>query len=308
MITLDDIESSHPEWVEPISTDIYGLTAWTVPPNSQGYIALLAGAVFESVAGSFEDEADWWHLAIESTRQAAADRDRILADPDSADVDSGGLLAPSRIAQLADRIDPARVMATEPRSRLPGGTAYMCVTDSDGVAVSLIQSNYHGIGSSRAVPDGGFILHDRGRGFSLEAGHPNELRAGRRPMHTLSPTLWTRSGRIDTILGTRGGDAQPQLVMQLAASLMGRDLPPGRAMAVPRWKLGSPHGAESRVELEPGTPQAVISGLQERGHLVQVHSEPQPGWGPMSVIRVSEGGLRTGAADPRVDTAAVGVG
>jgi gamma-glutamyltranspeptidase/glutathione hydrolase len=268
----------------------------------------LASAVFQLLAGDPADEALWWHLAVESTRQAAADRDRILADPSSADVDAKALLAPPHIAELAERIDPDRAVPTEPRSTMPGGTAYMCVIDSDGVGVSLIQSNYHGIGSTRAVPEGGFVLHDRGRGFTLEAGHPNELKPGRRPKHTLSPTLWTRSGRLDTLLGTRGGDAQPQLVMQLAGSLMGRDLPPARAMAVPRWQLGPPADAQSRIAVEPGTPEAVIAGLQQRGHQVEPQAKTQPGWGPMSVIRVSEEGLRTGAPDPRVDTAAVGVG
>lgn len=308
MITADDLASSHPDWVEPISADVYGLTAWTVPPNSQGYIALLASAVFQLVVQDPGDERAWWHLAIEAARQATAERSLILSDPESSSIDVGALLAPSRIAELADRIDPDRALPAEPRGTASGGTAYMCVTDAEGVGVSLIQSNYHGIGSSRAVPEGGFILQDRGRGFTLKAGHPNELRPGRRPMHTLSPTLWTREGSLDTLLGTRGGDVQPQLIMQLAASLMGRSLSPGSAMALPRWTLGSPRERESRVEIEPGTPDSVVSGLQQRGHVVETHSRPQPGWGPMSVIRVSAGDLRTGAADPRVDTASVGVG
>lgn len=308
MISLDDLAHSRPEWVEPISVEVYGSTAWTVPPNSQGYVALLALAVFQLLEGRADDEELWWHLAIESTRQAAADRNSVLADPDSSAVTADALVSSSRIAELADRIDPTRAVATGPRSTASGGTAYMCVIDSDGVGVSLIQSNYHGIGSSRAVAQGGFILQDRGRGFSLQAGHPNELKAGRRPMHTLSPTLWTRADRLDTLLGTRGGDAQPQLLMQLAGSLMGRSVPPGLAMAVPRWKLAPPSREESRLEVEPGTPQSVVAGLRRRGHSVEVHSRPQPGWGPMSVIRVTDDGLRTGAADPRVDTTSVGVG
>lgn len=307
-ITPDDLASSQPEWVDPISVDAYGLTAWTVPPNSQGYIALLAIEVFQHLVEGSDDEDLWWHLAIESTRQAAADRNSVLADPNSSTVVADALLTPSRITALADRIDPERTVATGPRSMASGGTAYLCVIDSEGVGVSLIQSNYHGIGSPRAVAEGGFILHDRGRGFTLEAGHPNELKAGRRPMHTLSPTLWTRAGRLDTLLGTRGGDAQPQLVVQLAGSLMGRSLAPGPAMAVPRWKLASTGTGESRLEVEPGTPDQVVSSLRRRGHVVEVHSRPQPGWGPMSVIRVNDEGLRTGAADPRVDTASIGVG
>ena len=178
--------------------------------------------------------------------------------------------------------------------------------------MSLIQSNFYGIGSGLPVPAGGFYLHDRGRGFTLTPGHPNELRPGRRPLHTLSPTIWTRGSDLAAVIGTRGGHIQPQLVSQLSAWLMGWELEPAQAMAMPRWMVPWPLGdGTSVVELEPGTPPKIVEDLRARGHAVTVNEIPQGGWGPMSAIRIQESGLRRGAADPRVDAEAcrrVGVG
>lgn len=304
-ITTPDLERAQAEWVEPLSMDLFGATAWTIPPNSQGYISLLALAIMERIGVQPPDEPLAWHLAIESYRLAASDHGELLSDPDTMSLAPADLVSPSRIEALADRYSDDGRAAMPPPVTGSGGTAYMCVVDDSGMGVSLIQSNFNGIGSGLAIPEGGFLLHDRGRGFTLRPGHPNELAPGRRPLHTLSPTMWTTAGRLSGILGTRGGFMQPQLVVQLATLIIAHHASPERAMAAPRWMVPLPaqEGAGGPVEVEPGTPASVVDGLRRRGHDVEMHEIPQSGWGPMSTIQVSEIDLRTGAADPRVDTA-----
>lgn len=309
MFTRADLEANRPDWVAPLSVDLFGSTAWTVPPNSQGYISLLAMAILERIGLTEPADPLTWHLAIEAYRQAAGDRNAILADPDSMELPPAALLSEERIERLAAHVDPERATNSSPPDRASGGTAYMCVIDGEGLGVSLIQSNFHGIGSGLSVPEGGFLLHDRARGFTLEPGHANELRAGRRPLHTLSPTLWTDRNGLAMLLGTRGGHIQPQLVMQLSTAVAGHRIDPATAMAIPRWSTEVPHpGADTpTVLLEAGAPDSVVSSLRAKGHRVEVTNYPQSGWGPMSVITVGNDGLRTAAADPRVDTTNAGV-
>lgn len=302
-ITAEDLAARQCEWVEPLSVDVFGCTAWTVPPNSQGYIALLAMAILGLLGLESVEDPKAWHLSIEAFRQAAADRDELLADPATMTESPGDLVTARRIEAMADRISRDKASPPFPTVTASGGTAYLCVVDRSGLGVSLIQSNFHGIGSGRSVRGGGFLLQDRGRGFSLERGHPNELAPGRRPMHTLAPTLWTRNGDLAALMGTRGGHIQPLLVSQLATSILGHDQDPARAMAYPRWatEIPRPDQPAAPIQVEPGVSHQIVAGLEQRGHGVEQLDFPQAGWGPMSVITVDR--LRTGAADPRVDTA-----
>lgn len=304
-ITPDDLTLDQAEWVEPLSVDVLGHTVWTVPPNSQGYIALLTLAVLERMGITSPDDPVFWHRSIESYRQAAADRDTVLADPDAMSVRPEDLIDPERVEAMADRVDDSVVGAWEPPVAASGGTAYMCVVDGGGMAVSLIQSNFYGIGSGISVPGAGFLLHDRARGFTLTEGHPNQLAPGRRPLHTLSPVLWTRDGEATGVAGTRGGHIQPQLVAQLCAHLLGQNLSPGEALAVPRWSVTVPADRlrPPQVRVEPGAPEGVVRGLEARGHDVEPLDVPQSGWGPMSAIVIDSDGRRVGGADPRVATA-----
>lgn len=304
-ITAADLERPQADWVEPLSVDLFGSTGWTIPPNSQGYISLLALAIMQRVGLQPPDEPLAWHLAIEAYRLAASDHTGLLADPEAMTTAPRTLLSPSRVEELADRYSPDGRQSLPSAPPAAAGTAYLCVVDDDGLGVSLIQSNFYGIGSGLSVAGAGFLLHDRGRGFTLRPGHPNELAPGKRPLHTLSPTIWTTDGRLSGVLGTRGGFMQPQLLAQLAVLIVAHHASPERAMAAPRWMVPLPHqeGPGGPVQVEPGTADTVVEDLRRRGHQVEVLEIPQSGWGPMSTIQVSEIGLRTGAADPRVDTA-----
>jgi gamma-glutamyltranspeptidase/glutathione hydrolase len=172
------------------------------------------------------------------------------------------------------------------------------------MGVSFIQSNYHGIGARISAGDTGVFLHDRGAGFNLIPGHPNELEPGRRPLHTLSPTLWTRDGHLRLLLGTRGGQYQPQTLLQIAAHRLWAGLDLHTAQHRPRWQLDgwkADQAPELHIESRMGSD--VVAGLETRGHRVETSGAWMAGWGPVSMIEDDNTEAR-GVADPRVSTTA----
>jgi gamma-glutamyltranspeptidase/glutathione hydrolase len=306
LVTAEDMATSRSVWVEPISLQVFGLTGWTVPPNSQGYLVLAGLWLLERLGTSGDiDDAGFWHGQVEAYRAAAWDRDHLVSDPRTAPVDPEQLLGPARLADRLAAIAPDRVADWPSNRRVPAGTAYLCAVDRNGTGVSFIQSNFMGIGSGIGAGEAGFFLHNRGAGFDLRAGSPNELAAGMRPLHTLSPTLWTDAeGGLAMLLGTRGGHHQPQLLIQMAAHLLLGGMSPAEAQHAARWEIGpAGFGSATSLGVEPSTPADVVEGLRRRGHDVEVAGESQPGWGPVSVITVDGDGVRTAAADPRVATA-----
>ncbi len=146
------------------------------------------------------------------------------------------------------------------------------------------------------------MLHNRGAGACLEPGHPNELSPGKRPLHTLSPTIWSNDGNLRMVLGTRGGHQQPQLLAQVAAHLSSGD-EPWVAQARPRWTTETfAPGTESRIRVESAFEPTITAELGSRGHEIDIVDDYTGGWGPMSMIVIEPNGLRTAAADPRVET------
>ncbi|MFC4586773.1 gamma-glutamyltransferase family protein [Sphaerisporangium corydalis] len=297
--TEADLARVNADWVEPLVTHVFGHDVWTMPPNSQGYLLLLALSIAEGLDLP-RDPADplWAHLLAESARAAGHDRLDVLYEGASV----GDVLASA--AERRATIDPSR------RARLrglssPGDTTYLCAVDAEGMGVSLIQSNAAGFGSMLFEPATGINLHNRGIGFSLASGHPAEYGPGRRPPHTLAPALVTRpDGSLRTVLGTMGGDSQPQILLQVLARLLAAGESPGEAISAPRWRLGSgltgfdawadPDGAS--LDVEEGASWG--DGLGERGH----HVQPLPysgAFGYAHMIDVRTDGVLAGAADPR---------
>lgn len=308
VVTAADLAANSPDWVTAERLDVLGETAWTVPPNSQGYITLATLGIFEQLGAPHRfNDADYHHLLIEAYRAAAWDRGIHLADPGHMSISGADLLHPLRLAERAFAVTSQSARWPAP-SPLPGGTAYMCAVDGDGMGVSFMQSNFAGIGSGISAGDTGVWLHNRGAGFSLEPGHPNQLAKGKRPAHTLAPSLWTRDGELSMLLGSRGGDLQPQLVAQMAAGILYLGMDPTEAQASPRWALDEfGPGDDSRPYFEDTIPSGVVDGLSDRGHTV-TRVPAQRAWGPVSVVRIDEDGTRHAAADPRVSTAAVAAG
>lgn len=305
LITLEDLARPHARWVEPISCRVGGMTAWTIPPNTQGYLGPATLAVFEMLQPPADPEDPLWtHLLVEAYRSLAWERDQIVSDPAHLPRPVESFLDRDRLANAARSVRRDRAGTWPAGPVRGGGTAYMCVVDASGLAVSVIQSNFRGIGSPFGAARSGFQLHDRGAGFSLLPGHPNELAPGKRPRHTLSPTLWTSGNRTTWVIGTRGGDLQPQFVAQVAARAVLGGTDPASAQAAPRWVLDRfGPGEASVLAMEPGLASGAVADLRGRGHLVSIVEGPQPGWGPVSLIGVEDGERRT-ARDPRVDTTA----
>jgi gamma-glutamyltranspeptidase/glutathione hydrolase len=304
-LTHEDLAAVSVDWVDPIGIDVFGLQAWTVPPNTQGHLTLAACWLLEQL-GPPQDPSDpaFVHAAIEAYRAVAWERDDLVSDPSTAPLDNAELLSPERLGARLGSMSLDAAADWPAPAPAPGGTAYMCVRDGEGVGVSLIQSNFAGIGSGLSAGDTGVFLHNRGAGFNLIAGHPNELTPGRRPLHTLSPTLWTKDGDLKLLLGTRGGQYQPQLLIQVAAHLLYCDAPRAASQPAPRWQVdGWGPGEETLVKVEERTDPDVIAGLEDRGHRVERVPDWIGGWGPVSLIGVDDDDVYA-AADPRVSSSA----
>ncbi|HEY6634972.1 MAG TPA: gamma-glutamyltransferase, partial [Acidimicrobiia bacterium] len=280
LITSEDLRSSQAEWVEPIGVEVAGLTAWTTPPNTQGYLGPASLAVWEMLDPPQDHEDPmWWHLLIEAYRCLAWERNDLVADPGYLALPASMLMDRSRLERAAATVDRQRSGAWPAGMGTVSGTAYMCAVDDEGMAVSIIQSNYNGTGSPFGAARSGFLLHDRGAGFNLMPGHPNELAPGKRPLHTLSPTLWTDSTGPRWTLGTRGGAVQPQLVAQVGARAIVNALDLDDAQTAPRWTVADfGPGAKSQPVLEPQTPGPVVKWLEQRGHRIEIAESAQPGW------------------------------
>ena len=303
LIKLDDMKSSQAEWIDPIGVHVAGLDAWTIPPNSQGYLGPATLSVFEMLEPPEDPENPLRaHLLIEAYRSLAWERNDLVADPDHLALPADLFLDTGRLERAAASVSISHSGVWPQSMGTTSGTAYLCIVDSGGMAVSIIQSNYRGTGSPFGAARSGFLLQDRGGGFSLTPGHPNELAPGKRPLHTLSPTLWTEGTSPKWVLGTRGGSIQPQLVAQVGADAILGIAELETAQSAPRWTVSDfgPY-AEPRLTVEPGMSDATLADLRSRGHVIEELDARQPGWGPLSLIEL-EGDTRRSAPDPRVNT------
>ena len=303
--TAADLEAPSADWVDPLTASMFGVDVHTIGPNSQGYLTLAGGIAAEPLDLPDPDDERWAHLLVEAAKLAGYDRPQVLHE---------GADGQALLDAVRDRRD---LLDTERSSnyRAPasaGDTTYLCTAETDGLAVSLIQSNAAGFGCWLAEPNTGINLHNRGIGFSLEPGHPAELGPRRRPPHTLSPALATRGGDLVSVFGTMGGDAQPQILLQLAARLFLHGQSPAEAINAPRWALAGPEtGFDTWVDLdrqgvdvEGHAPAGWEPGLVARGHRVNRLAPYDSTFGHAHAIVRGEHGL-SGAADPRCRIGAV---
>ena len=289
-------------WTESMCQHAFGTTIHSMPPNSQGYLLLGAAGLADQLdLPADPDDPRWAHLLIEAATAAGHDRPRVLHQDAN-----GAALVEQIIGRLAT-IDCERA-SRKPVPTVDGDTTYLCTVDNERMGVSLIQSNASGFGSWLVEPNTQINLHNRGLGFSIEAGHRAELGPGRRPPHTLTPALATNDdGTLAAVFGTMGGDAQPQILLQVAARLFLHRQSPAVAINAGRWALrgpttgfdtwgtrGGPH-----VIVEGQAPAVWSSGLRACGHEVDVTPPYDSGYGHAHAIVVNESDLLVGAADPR---------
>jgi len=303
-VTPEDLALPQADWISPLSKNVFGRTAWTIPPNTQGYLTLATLRIFEMLDPP-DDASDplYQHLLIEAYRSVAWGREDSAVDPDHSSQSPWDLVNDDRLHERASSIDRNRAGRWPMPRRSPGGTAYMTVRDGSGMGVSLIQSNFWGIGSGRSAGSSGVFLHNRGAGFNLIPGHANEYAPRKRPLHTLAPTLWTHDSTLDLLLGTRGGDQQPQFLAQYAASFYHASNCSDDSQDFPRWNMEQPApGTDSSLAFESRVADSTVAGLQDRGHAVTLGETHEAGWGPISAIDV--GRDMKGSSDPRVSTSA----
>ncbi len=314
-IDLADLAAHTSTWTEPIGVDYRGVRVTSHPPNSSGFVALEILSVLERLepprANAFESGAGadlrWTHLGIEASKLAMADRDAYLTDPDVQAAPLERLLSATYATELAARIDPARA-ARPPAARVPrgGGTIWLGVVDRDGNAVSLIESNYMGFGSGVVDPATGIAYQNRGSFFSLDPDHPNVLAASKRTLHTLMPGMLFRGGRPWIVVGSMGGDAQPQIHAQAVSALVDGSVDVADAVGMPRWFVEpAEHFAPpDAVRVEPRFAPGLIEGLGALGHDVSVTDPFAEVLGHCHAIEIVDGGPGDGgtlaaATDPR---------
>ncbi len=261
-----DLHGFAAEVAAPLHARFAGVDVLTSPPNSSGVVLLQALAALDA-AGTPEPLGPDAGVLAEILRVGAEDRDRLLGDPRSVEVDSAAWLARGRLEAVVER---ARAAASGDRppaalhgNRRPTGDTVAVVTaDAGGRAVSLIQSLFHFFGAGILEPDTGVLLHNRGAFFSLREGHPNELAPGRRPVHTLMPMTVERDGRLLGVLGTMGGKVQAQILVQVLLRLLGGDSPQ-EAVDAPRWIAGGMEMGEldDTIRIEDGCSAAARAAL-----------------------------------------------
>jgi gamma-glutamyltranspeptidase/glutathione hydrolase len=303
LIDEQDLADHRGDWVDPLRVSYRGVEILELPPNTQGVAALEALAVVET-AGSLPPEGtDRHHLMIEAIKLALADRDAHVTDPDHMRTPAGALLSPAHVAARSGAIDPEAAGRPVPGRVARGGTAYLCATDSGGMCVSLIQSNYMGFGSGITVPDWGINLQNRGAYFSLDPGHVNVIAPRKRTLHTLIPAMALREGRPWLVFGTMGGDGQAQTHLQLLVGLVedGRD--PQQTVDAPRWMV-SP--LDWSVAMESRFERTVVEGLHHRGHRIVDAASFDSLMGHAHVIEVTDHGSM-GGSDPRAEGAILGL-
>ena len=300
-MTEEDLAAHQADWVDPIAKDYRGYTLHEIPPNGQGLAALLMLGMLDNddLSKYPVDSADTLHVQIEAMKLAYADGHRYVSDPDTRDIEWEQLLDSAYLAERAKLIDPAKAGTPTFGKPGPGETVYLTAADESGMMISFIQSNYMGFGSGVVVPETGISLQNRGAGFVLEDGHPNQVAGGKRPYHTIIPAFTTKDDEPVMSFGVMGGPMQPQGHAQMMIRMFDYGQNPQAACDAPRWQVF----AENVVGVEAGMSEDVMDDLRSRGHDVQIMPPARFGGGQL-IYRLDDG--YCGASDWRKDGQAVG--
>jgi gamma-glutamyltranspeptidase/glutathione hydrolase len=317
-LSYEDMATHKGEWVEPISTNYRGVDVWELPPNGQGLAALEILNVLEGYDlkkygfGSPEHV----HLFVEAKKLAWEDRAHLYADPAFFKPPLDKLLSKEYAAEQRKKISLDHAMRSVEAGHAPlehGDTIYLTIADQWGNMVSLIQSNYRGMGSGMTPPGLGFILQDRGQLFVLKEGHPNSFAPGKRPFHTIIPSFITRDGKPWISFGVMGGGMQPQGHAQIVMNLIDFGMGLQEAGDAPRIQHEGDTEPEGQVvqmkdggevELESGFSYETIRALMEKGHHVTFADGPYGGY--QAIEWDEKNHVWIGASEGRKDGQAAG--
>jgi len=311
-LSVNDLSSFHAEWVEPVSTNYRGYDVWELPPNGQGIAALQILNLLENYdlkkMGLFSSE--YIHYFVEAKKLAFEDRAKYYADPNFNQINTKYLISKEYALERMKLIDSSKSMKSVEAGILKDGdTIYLTTADKFGNMVSLIQSNYRGMGSGMVPPDLGFMLQDRGELFSLDKNHANALMGGKRPFHTIIPAFITKEGKPFVSFGVMGGGTQPQAHAQIVINLIDFELNLQEAGDVSRIvHTGSSQPTDEvmldggLINLESGFDLNIQKELKKYGHKI---GDQKGLFGGYQAIMLKDG-IYYGASESRKDGQAAG--
>ena len=316
-LKLPDLASQRSEWMDPVSTLYRGYRVIEMPPNGQGLIVLMTLRILEGydIGGIFRNDlAAAEHLILEALKLSFADAERYIGDPRFGEVDVEQLLSNDFIASRRGKIRIDEAVSTPAAGQLRGDTTYFTVVDKDRNAVSFITSISDVFGSGIVVGDTGIIMHNRAAEFSLEAGHPNEVAPGKRPRHSILPSMLFQGDKLHMSFGCMGANMQPQGQVQILLNTIDRGMNPQQAIDAPRVRVLDGR----RVAVEPSFPPEVMSRLASLGHKIISGEEPPIDWmephdfahsfmgSAQAIVIDPTFGTLSGGSDPRLDGVAIG--
>lgn len=300
-MVLEDLKNHKLTWEKPLSIEYKNILLHELPPNGQGIAALIMlGIIKELEINNYEiDSADSLHIQIEAMKLAFADIYRYVSDPTTREFDFSNFLKPDYLNERAKLIDLHR--AQNPKHGVPEqeDTVYLTTADANGMMVSYIQSNYLFFGSGIVIPGTGISLQNRGTGFTLETGHPNQIGPNKRPFHTIIPAFVTKNNKPLMSFGVMGGPMQAQGHVQMIIRIFDYGQNPQAASDAPRWQVYP----GLKVGVEEGFKPEVLKELAQRGHKIIKQSNVNFG-GAQIIYKLKEGYLA--ASDHRKDGQAVG--
>tara|TARA_B100000941_G_scaffold99388_1_gene69404 strand:- start:759 stop:2438 length:1680 start_codon:yes stop_codon:yes gene_type:complete len=311
-LSEDDLQNYQPEWITPVSSNYRGFDVWELPPNGQGIAALQILNILEQydIANMGHNSAEYIHIFTEAKKLAYEDRAKYYADMNFADVPIKELISKEYALKRNKLIDLKKAASTYDTGIFEDGdTIYMTVADKDGNMVSLIQSNYRGMGSGMVPPNLGFMLQDRGEMFNLDPKHRNSLEGGKRPFHTIIPAFITKDDKPFISFGLMGGGMQPQGHAQIVVNIVDFQMNLQEAGDAPRIRhFGSsePTGETmingGFLSLESGIDGHVRDELLKLGHNLK---DEKGGYGGYQAIMKVDG-VYYGASESRKDGHASG--
>ncbi|GBL03708.1 gamma-glutamyltransferase [Glaciecola sp. KUL10] len=312
-LSYDDMASHTSNWIDPVSSNYRGYDVWELPPNGQGIAALQILNVLElyDIEGMERDSAEFVHTFVEAKKLAFEDRAKYYADPEFNEIPVDWLISKGYAKQRQKLINPYKASRRLDAGKNDGDTIYLTVADKDGNMVSLIQSNYRGMGSGMIPTDLGFVLQNRGEMFALDENHFNSYAPGKRPFHTIIPAFITRNNQPMMSFGVMGGGTQPQMHAQIIVNMIDFGMNLQEAGDAPRILHSGSSQPEGDImtdggyiSLESGFSQKTRRELMKMGHSIRDVNGAFGGY--QAIMRDNKSGVYYGASETRKDGQAAG--